>query len=187
MKLLAFAASLSRDSMNRRLLGKAVDIAAASGAEIDVAEFREFDMPLYDFDLQGEAGFPSGALEMARRIVAADGMIVASPEYNHSLPGILKNAVDWLSMMEPCCLDRHCAVLISASLSPVGGYRGLQQLRTPLECKGTWVHPRMFSLGRAQQAYDDGGNLKDPKLAGSLESLIADFMSAAPALRSRED
>lgn len=171
--------------MNRRLLGKAVDIAIANGADVDVAEFREFDMPLYDFDLQEEVGFPPGALEMARRIEAADGMIVASPEYNHSLPGILKNAIDWLSMMDPCPFDRHCAVLVSASVSPVGGYRGLQQLRTPLECKGTWVHPKMFSLGRAQQAYDDDGEINDPKLARALESLVADFVSVAASFRFR--
>ena len=186
MKLLAFAASLRKESMNKRLLAKAVEIAAGNGAEVDHANFGEFDMPHYDADLHGADGIPPGAQDLARRITNADGLMIASPEYNHSMPGTLKNAIDWLSKIDPVPLDRASVMLLSASPSMVGGYRGLMQLRIPLDTVGAWVSPQMFSLAQAQNAYDDGGNLKDPALAKLLESMIVDFMSAARALGTRD-
>ncbi|MEA2712769.1 MAG: hypothetical protein QOK27_730, partial [Gemmatimonadales bacterium] len=101
MRLLAFAASLKRESLNRKLINLAVELAREAQVEVDLADFREFDMPLYDADLQNSAGFPEGAQELARRIEAVDGLMIASPEYNYSLPGTLKNAIDWVSRMKP--------------------------------------------------------------------------------------
>ena len=115
MKLLAFAASLRKESVNKRLLSKAVEIAGRHGAEIDHADFREFDMPHYDFDLQQAEGIPPGAQELGRRISEADGIMIASPEYNHSIPGTLKNAIDWLSRIDPVPLNGACVMLMSAS------------------------------------------------------------------------
>ena len=186
MKLLAFAGSLRKESMNKRLLAKAVDLAAAHGATVDHADFREFDMPHYDADLHEADGFPAGARDLARRITEADGVMIASPEYNHSIPGALKNAIDWLSKMDPVPLERASVMLLSASPSLVGGYRGLMQLRIPLDTVGAWVSPQMFSLAQAQNAYDEDGNLKDAALAKLLESMIVDFMSAARALGARD-
>lgn len=186
MKLLAFAASLRKESMNKRLLGKAIDIASGLGAEVDHADFREFDMPHYDQDLQEEHGLPPGAEELARRIRAADGIMIASPEYNHSIPGTLKNAIDWMSRIKPDVpLDGASVFLMSASPAMVGGYRGLMQVRIPLDTVGAWVSPKMFALAQAPQAYDDDGNFKDAALAKMFEAMIADFMSAAEALGAR--
>ena len=95
VRLLAFAASLRRGSVNRRLIAQGVDIARAHGAEVDSAEFAEFEMPLFNHDVQEATGFPAGAQELARRVLAADGFLISSPEYNYSLPGTLKNAIDW--------------------------------------------------------------------------------------------
>ena len=149
MKLLAFAASLRKESVNKRLLSKAVEIAGRHGAEIDHADFREFDMPHYDFDLQQAEGIPSGAEELGRRISEADGVMIASPEYNHSIPGTLKNAIDWLSRIDPVPLNGACVMLMSASPAMVGGYRGLMQVRIPLDTVGAWVSPNMFALAQA--------------------------------------
>ena len=118
MKLLAFAASLRRESYNRKLILLAVELAREAGVEVDLAEFREFDMPLYNADLQ-VSGFPKGTAEMAQRVQRADGMMIASPEYNYSMPGTLKNAIDWVSRMKPMPLRGKHGLLLAASTSLV--------------------------------------------------------------------
>ena len=146
LRLLAFAASLRQGSINRRLIAAAAGIARAGGADVDLAEFREFDMPLYVAYLQAAEGMPRGAVEFKRRVQTADGLLIASPEYNYSLPGTLKNAIDWLSRMRPVPLRGKSALLLATSNGPVGGIRGLWQLGIPLEGLGVFVHPAMFSL-----------------------------------------
>ena len=176
MRLLAFAASLKRASLNRKLIHLAVELAREAQVEVDLADFREFDMPLYDADLQNSAGFPEGAQELARRIEAVDGLMIASPEYNYSLPGTLKNAIDWVSRMKPMPLRGKHGVLLAASTSVVGGIRGLWALRVPLEGLGVMLLPDMFALAQAPQAFDEQGKLKDPELQGRLRKLVHGYL-----------
>lgn len=183
MKILAFAASLRRDSLNRRLLDLAAGIARDAGADVDVAHFREFDMPLYDDDVK-EVAFPPGADEMRRRVEAADGLMIASPEYNYSVPGTLKNAVDWLSRYRPRQpFGGKTGVLLSASPSAVGGIRGLWALRIPLEGLGVTLHPDMFALAQADRAFGGDGGLADAALQRRLESLVAGYLRMGERLR----
>jgi chromate reductase, NAD(P)H dehydrogenase (quinone) len=182
MRLLAFAASLKRESLNRRLIKLAVELAREAQVEVDLADFREFDMPLYDADLQSSAGFPEGARELARRIEAADGLMIASPEYNYSLPGTLKNAIDWVSRMKPMPLRGKHGVLLAASTSLVGGSRGLWALRVPLEGLGVMLLPDMFALAQAPQAFDDQGKLKDPQLQERLRKLVDGYLEMGKKL-----
>jgi chromate reductase len=185
LRLLAFAASLRRGSVNRKLLTQAVEIVRADGAEVDVAEFAEFDMPLFNADLQEASGFPAGAEELARRVRAADGMLIASPEYNFSLPGTLKNAIDWLSRIRPMPLRGRSAFLMAASGTAVGGIRGLWQLRIPLEGLGVVVNPDMFSLPNAPDAFDENGGLKNPQAAERLGRLIRGYVEMAGKLAGK--
>jgi len=175
MRLLAFAASLRRDSLNRKLIHLAAGLAREAGLEVDLADFHEFDMPLYDADLQASSGFPSGARELARRIESADGLIIASPEYNYSLPGTLKNAIDWVSRMKPMPLSGKHGLLLAASTSLVGGIRGLWALRVPLEGLGVTLYPQMVALAQAQQAFDERGKLKDPAVQERLAKVAAGY------------
>jgi NAD(P)H-dependent FMN reductase len=172
MRLLAFAASLRRDSLNRRLIQVAADLARDAGLKVDLADFREFDMPLYDADLQAQSGFPSGAQELARRIESADGLMIASPEYNYSIPGTLKNAIDWVSRMKPMPLSSKHGMLLAASSSLVGGIRGLWALRVPLEGLGVTLYPGMFALAEAQKAFDEHGRLKDTAVQERLAKMV---------------
>lgn len=187
LRLLAFAASLRRGSINRRLLGPAVELARAAGAEMDVALFAEFEMPMYNADVQEANGFPPGAEELARRVRAADGMLIASPEYNYSLPGTLKNAIDWMSRMRPMPLRGKSAFLMAASESPVGGVRGLWQLRIPLEGLAVVVYPDMFYLSHALQSFDEGGGLKDPKVAERLGGMIRGYVAMAKKVAGKRE
>ena len=182
MRLLAFAASLKRESLNRKLLHLAVELAREAQVEVDLAHFREFDMPLYDADLQNSTGFPEGARELARRIEAVDGLMIASPEYNYSLPGTLKNAIDWVSRMKPMPLRGKHGVLLAASTSLVGGIRGLWALRVPLEGLGVMLLPEMFALAQAPQAFDEHGKLKDPELQERLRKLVHGYLEMGKKL-----
>lgn len=182
MKLLAFAASLRRGSWNRKLIALAVRCVRDAGAEVDLADFHEFDMPLYDADLQSSDGIPAGAQELARRIEAADGLLISSPEYNYSLPGTLKNAIDWLSRIRPVPLRGKSGFLMSASNGQVGGVRGLWQLRIPLEGLGVMLYPDMFPLPGADQAFDDEGRLKDREREERLRKLLEGYLTMARKL-----
>ncbi|MEO5930320.1 MAG: NAD(P)H-dependent oxidoreductase [Candidatus Kapaibacterium sp.] len=189
MTILAFAASLRSGSYNRKLLAIAVEMAREAGATVDVAEFREFDMPLFDGDLQETIGLPEGARAMIRRIEKADGIMIASPEYNFSLPGTLKNAIDWVSRARPMPLRGKSGLIMAASGSVIGGIRGLWQLRIPLEGLGVYLHPDMFALPSAPGAFDDDGTLKDEAMHKRLRDTVASYVTmgtrlAEPALEN---
>lgn len=184
MRVLAFAASLGQASLNRRLLHRAVHHARELGAEVDVAEFREFDMPLYSQDIQAQ-GFPPGAEEFKRRLAAAEALLVASPEYNYSLPGHLKNAIDWVSRYKPMPLRGKSCLLTSASPSLVGGIRGLWQLRIPLEGLGVFVYPDMFALAKADEAFDPAGALVDTAMDERLRATVEGYLKMARAIAAR--
>jgi chromate reductase, NAD(P)H dehydrogenase (quinone) len=182
MKLLAFAASLRTGSWNRKLIVVAVEIATGSGAEVDLADFREFHMPIYDADLQATTGIPAGAQELGRRVAAADGLMIASPEYNFSLPGTLKNAIDWVSRINPMPLRGKTGLLLSASSGQVGGIRGLWQLRIPLEGLGVTLHPDMYTLPWAKEQFDERGRLKEPERQERLEKMVGAYLAMARKL-----
>ena len=177
VRLLAFAASLRRASWNRRLIAIAAAAAERGGATVDLADFHQFDVPLFDGDVLAASGVPEGALELARRVTAADGIMIASPEYNYSLPGTLKNLIDWLSRIRPVPIRGKTAMLLSASIGQVGGVRGLWQLRVPLEGLGMIVSPDMYALPWAEKALDEGGRLKEAERQLRLEEMIATYLT----------
>jgi NAD(P)H-dependent FMN reductase len=181
-KLLAFAASLRRESSNRRLIELATRLARQGGAEVDLAEFREFDMPLYDADQLVASGVPPGAAELGRRIGAADGLMIASPEYNFSLPGTLKNAIDWVSRIRPVPLRGKSGFLLSASNGAVGGIRGLWQLRVPLEGLGVLLYPDMYALPSADKAFGPDGQLMERERLDRLTAMVEGYLAVARKL-----
>ena len=133
MKILAFSASVRKGSYTRQLVAVVAGMMRQLGGEVDFAGFREFDMPLYDDDLQKADGLPPGAEALRRRVEAADALVIANPEYNYSIAGNLKNAIDWVSRARPMPWRGRSVYLVSASPGPVGGIRGLWQTRIPLE------------------------------------------------------
>lgn len=184
MTILAFAASLRRESLNKKLLNLAVETARDAGATVDVADFHEFDMPLFNGDLEAEHGLPPGAQELVRRITAANGVMIAAPEYNFSMSGVLKNAIDWISRSRPNPFRGRHGIVMAASTSVIGGIRGLWQLRIPLEGSGLLLYPDMFALASAQKAFDEEGNLSDPALATRLEGIVKGYVSMAERLNT---
>jgi NAD(P)H-dependent FMN reductase len=183
VRFLAFSASLRAESYNTRLARLAARLIEEHGGTVDAAAMAEFDCPSYDQDAQTRDGIAPGALELRRRLEASDAFVIASPEYNSSMPGLLKNAIDWTSRIRPQPFNGRHALLLSASPSMVGGNRGLWALRMPLEHLGARVYPDMFSLASAHQAFAPDGRIANGELGARLEKTIVDFMDLVEAAK----
>ena len=181
VRYLVFSGSLRAGSLNTRLAHLAAANIEERGGDVDLASLSEFDSPSFDQDAHTESGLPAAALEFRRRLEAADAFVIASPEYNASMPGVLKNAIDWVSRVRPQPFnERHC-LLMSASPSMVGGNRGLWALRVPLEHLGSRVYPDMFSLAQAHTAFDEDGRIISDSLRERFAATIENFMNLAEA------
>lgn len=179
-KVFICSASLRQGSLNRKLAALAARVAGAAGATVDLASMDEFDVPIYSGDLEAAQGIPDGAAAFHRRLTASDAFIVASPEYNGSMPGGFKNLIDWTSRFRPQPFDGRHGLLMSASPSLAGGNRGLWALRVPFEHLGTRVYPDMFSLSMAHKAFA-GDDLADPALRSRFDTTVQAFLSLAEA------
>ncbi len=178
---LVFSASLRSGSLNTRLAELAAVTIEGSGGEVDRATMRDFDAPSYDADIQESQGFPPGAEELRRRLEHCDAFVIAAPEYNGSMPGALKNTIDWVSRFSPQPFNELNGLLLSASPSMVGGNRGLWALRVPFEHLGAGVYPDMFSLAQAHNALDSEGRIADEQLQERFETNITNFMDSVEA------
>ena len=182
LRVLVLGASLSSTSLNNRLATFAARLVTEKGARSDLATIGDFDCPFYDHDIEVEAGLPFGAHRFCERLKAADALIVASPEYNASMPGAIKNLIDWVSRFRPQPFNGKQALLMSASPSMGGGNRGLWALRVPFEHLGTRVYPDMFSLAQAHQAWD-GETLKETALHERLDRTLGCFLDLVEATK----
>ncbi len=183
VRLLIFSASLRAASYNSQLARLAAHTIERHGGAVDLAMMEEFECPSYDQDVQDAASFPPGAEAFRRRLEASDAFVIASPEYNASIPGTLKNAIDWASRYTPQPFNARHGMLLSASPSLVGGNRGLWALRVPLEHLGARIFPDMFSLAQAHQAFDVRGKLVNRQLSARLDSTLGAFMELVEAAR----
>lgn len=181
IRFLVFGASLRRGSLNDQLAALAAAVITDKGGTVDLARMEEFDCPSYDGDVEREQGFPAGAARLRERLLAVDAFVVASPEYNASMPGYLKNVIDWTSRYRPQPFNGRQALLLSASPSMVGGNRGLWSLRVPLEHLGARIYPDMFSLAQAHEAFDEHGRIANEMLRKRFESTIDCFMELVEA------
>ncbi len=186
MKVLAFAASLRAASLNRRLIAQAAAVLRATPKiELDLADFREFEMPMYDGDLEERDGIPPGGREFIRRIQLADAVVIATPEYNGGIPGTLKNAIDWASRTDPIPFEGKPVLLLGASPGGLGAVRGLWHCRMPLETIGAYVFPDMFGVPRAHQAFDPSGAFVDARQLSRLQALMQSYLAFAGRLAAR--
>jgi chromate reductase, NAD(P)H dehydrogenase (quinone) len=183
VRFLVLSASLRAASLNTRLAELAARTIEGYGGIVDRARMAEFDCPSYNGDDEERLGRPAAAEEMNRRLAACDAFVIASPEYNASLPGVLKNAVDWVSRCDPQPFNERHGLLLSASPSMSGGNRGLWTLRVPFEHLGARMYPDMFSLAQAHKAFAQDGGLADGRLQERFEGNVANFMDLVEASR----
>lgn len=186
-KILVFSGSLRTDSWNHKLAVAASKGAEAAGAIVTVIRLREFQLPLYDQEIEDADGLPENCLKLKELFKAHHGMIIGCPEYNSSITGVLKNTVDWVSRPrdgeQPLeCFDRKVIGLVAASPGGLGGIRGLPIERTLFGHIKAIVLPDQFSLAKAHEAFDDNGNLKDDTQRGMAEGVgkaVAEVAAAA--------
>ena len=181
VRLLVFGASLRDGSMNDMLATLAARVAEEKGAMVERGKMSDFECPAYDTDVELADGLPPGAQGLHDKLVATDGFIIASPEYNASMPGVLKNTIDWVSRFRPQPFNGKQGLLVAASPSMTGGKVGLWALRQPLEHLGARVYPDMFALAQGHRAFDDAGRIADTKLQTWFEKTIDCFIDLVEA------
>ena len=174
MKLLSIAASYRPDSLNRMLVDHAAKVAFGLGAIIEPLDYAAVDVPIYREE-ESLQDLPPGALKLKAAIARNDGILLAAPEYNWSMPGSLKNLIDWLSVDSTDALKDKTILLLSASPSERGGRMGLVQLRVPLEILGAHVFPRVVSIGSAKSILSTNG-INTPKEDRFLTQTVTDFV-----------
>jgi len=177
-KLLAFAGSLRAGSYNRKVVAVAAEGARAAGAEVTMIDFRELPMPIYDGDLEVADGLPDAAKAFKRLLIEHHGVLVSTPEYNSQYPALLKNALDWASRREGdekplVAFAGKVAGVMSASPGVLAGLRGQSLLRSQLAYLGMAVVPDRVAVGKAGEAFDERGALKDARQQQLLEELGA--------------
>lgn len=176
-KILAFAGSTRSGSFNKKLVRLAAEAARAAGAEVTLINLRDFPMPLFDGDLEDAEGLPDSARKLKSLFRNHDALLIASPEYNSSITGVLKNTIDWVSRTETddepalVAYKGKAAALLSASPGALGGLRGLVHVRSILGNIGVIVLPDQVSVPKAHEAFDEQGGLKDQRLAGQVKAL----------------
>ena len=181
-KILAFAGSLRRHSFNRRVLRPAVAGAERAGAEVTSVDLRDYPMPVYSPDDQEAFGFDGNALKFQRLIHEHDGLLIASPEHNGSLPAALKNVIEWASRRNDSfkggrVFPGKVAAMMAASPNAFGGVRSLTHLRGVLTSVGVHVLPAEVVVPFAGDKFDgDGEEMTDERTREALAALGASMV-----------
>lgn len=179
MKILTFAGSLRTDSCNKKFAREALRLAKEAGADGEFIDLKNYPMPVYDGDIETASGIPETVVSLGKKIAGADAIVISTPEYNGSIPGILKNVIDWLSRDKPVSLTGKHLLLLAASPGALGGIRSLWHSRQPFEVLGVHVYPDMMALPNAYNMFDEQGKLKDEKSLQRLKTLLEQFIKHA--------
>jgi chromate reductase len=179
MKILLFAGSLRKDSLNKKLL-RVTNTLVKSHKEIEttIVDLQELQFPVYDGDIESQ-GIPENVFKMAKVVEEADAIIISSPEYNASISSPLKNAIDWLSRVKPLPLTKKQVLLMGASPGEFGSVRALIHTRPSFETLGNFVYPSVFALPKADKAFDEEGSLVEPARVEKLQKLVNEFITYA--------
>ena len=187
-RILVLPGSTRLASHNRRLALEAARLLALSNATVTLVDLADYPMPIYDGDTEETEGPPAMAIKLAQRIAEQDGMLLVSPEYNASIPPLLKNTLDWVSRvrkiegrpLQP--FKRLVVALASASPGRLGGLRGLVALRPVCLALGAEVLTAQLAVHDAATAFDENGRLADERQRLALDALLEQLIDHAQAL-----
>ena len=188
LKILGLSGSLREGSFNKKLLALVLRSAERHGALVSEIDLNKTPLPFYDADLEAREGIPSNVQAFKKKFLDADGLMIATPEYNGFFPGVLKNCLDWLSRrssIEDPILSSYSgkvAGLMSATVGGSGGIRSLTALTTQLQYLGVMVLPRPFSLVHAAKAFSDGGTLS-PEYLSSIDEMTSALIDTLQKLK----
>lgn len=176
LKVLALAGSFRTASYNRKLLQISKKFALAAGAEVEEIDLRELNLPVYDQDIEDKE-FPASAQKLKDAIAVCDVLLIATPEYNHGVPGGLKNAIDWASRGKIKILRGKVAAIFGASTGQFGTVRAQLHLRQILSSEGVLILPVPTVLvANAASQFNPDGSLVDEKLAEKLKKLVEETL-----------
>jgi len=188
---LVFAGSARRNALSKRVASAAAASINAVGADATLIDLADFEMPLYNGDLEAAVGIPEAAQRLQALIASHDAVLIVSPEYNGSMTPLLLNTLDWCSRSDrqgrqPSGLAVFAAkpaALIGSSPGALGGLRALAHLRDLLAYLGMLVIAPQFTVARAHEAIDTQGRLVDQRQQASLDALTAALVRTASAMK----
>ena len=178
LKILVIPSSLRTGSLNAKLAATAAYELAQLGADVTRISLADFPLPIYDGDLQTKSGVPKHAVNLKRMMSAHHGVLMVTPEYNSSVPPLVKNIIDWVSRVQDAQETRGQVfrerpfAIAAASEGRLGGTRALSALRLILSACHATVTPNQLALSFASQAYDDMDRLKHPADVETLAALV---------------
>jgi chromate reductase len=178
LKILVIPGSLRTGSLNARLAAVAAHEIAQAGAEVTRISLSDFPLPIYDGDLQARSGVPKHAVNLKRMIGAHHGVLIVTPEYNSSVPALVKNTIDWVSRVQDPHETRgqvfreRAFAIAAASGGRLGGTRALAALRLILTACHASVVPNQLALSFAGEAYDDNERLKHSADGDALKAMV---------------
>jgi len=185
LKILVIPGSLRSGSLNARLAAAAAYEFAQAEADVTRISLGDFPLPIYDGDLQAKSGVPKNAINLKRMIGAHHGVLIVTPEYNSSVPPLVKNAIDWVTRVQDAPEPRgqvfreRAFAIAAASASRLGGTRALAALRLILSACHATVIPNQLALSFADQAYDDMDRLKHPSDIEALKALVRQLIDVS--------
>ena len=190
MKLLIFAGSTRQHSFNRQLAAVAASMGRAAGAEVTHLELADFDVPMYNADLEAKAT-PGDVMRLKQLLFDHPAWIICSPEYNGSYTALLKNTIDWVSSpvkSDPAWQDGFKSFtgkvvgVLSASPGAMGGLRSQSHLVPLLLNAQCWVTPKSFALGNAGNAFDADGRLLNETHRQGVQGVVDQVLWASQRL-----
>jgi chromate reductase, NAD(P)H dehydrogenase (quinone) len=185
LKILVIPGSLRTGSLNARLAAAAAFEFAQAGADVTRISLADFPLPIYDGDLQSKSGVPKNAVNLKRMIGAHHGVLMVTPEYNSSVPALVKNTIDWVSRVQDVPEARgqvfreRAFAIAAASAGRLGGTRALAALRLILSACHATVIPNQLALSFADEAYDDMDRLKHPADVEALGALVRQLIDVS--------
>jgi NAD(P)H-dependent FMN reductase len=184
-KILIIPGSLRSGSHNAKLAMASADEFSRADAEVTRLSLADFPLPIYDGDLQARSGVPINAINLKRMIGAHHGVLIVTPEYNSSVPALVKNTIDWITRVQ----DPHEArgqvfretpfAIAAASAGRLGGSRALAALRLILTACHASVIPNQLALSFADEAYDDMDRLKNQADIDALKGLVRQLIEVS--------
>jgi chromate reductase, NAD(P)H dehydrogenase (quinone) len=184
-RILVFNGSNRTGAFSGKVAEAAMRELAKHEADVTRISFVDYPLPLMDEDLERSKGIPENALKLARLIAAHDGMFIATPEYNGSIPPLLKNVIDWVSRVtrdgdRPLkAYPGKVVALASSSNGHFAGVRAISHLRAVLAHVGLQVVSEQVSVANGQDAFDEMGRLKDERAQANLERSVRSLIEHA--------
>ena len=176
IKILAFSGSGRKDSVNKKVVAVAAKGAEEAGAQVTIVNLEDFNMPIFNEDLEAEKGMDAGGQKFKQLLIESDGFLISSPEYNSSYSSLFKNSIDWASRKvegeKPLeAYKGKVAGIMAASPGALGGMRVLVTLRMLMENLGTIVLPTQKAVGGAMDKFDEQGNITHEATEKALKNL----------------